>query len=75
MVFSESMAQCISPHHEGKCYHAVFEKGIPDDVKTKNGKAAQQQGKHGTMNGTGYGGRNAQGVPVYFQTHKRKYNA
>jgi len=74
MVFPEAMAQGISPYQKGQRNHTVFEKGVCDNIKTKNRKAGQQQRKYGTMHRTGNRGRNAQGVPVYFQTHKCKYS-
>ena len=74
MVFPETMAQGINAYQEGQRNHPVFEKGVCDNIKTKNRKAGQQQRKYGAVHCTGYRSRDAQGVPVYFQTHKCKYS-
>ena len=59
MVFPETMAQGISANQKGQRNHTVFEKGVCDNIKTKNRKAGQQQRKYGAMHSTGYRSRDA----------------
>jgi len=42
VVFPEPMAQCISAHQESQSYHAIFKKGISDNIKAKNRQTGQQ---------------------------------
>lgn len=64
MVASEAMPQGPEADIGSQCNHRPFEERIVDDIHPQDGKAAQEDGQQGAMNGAGYGGGNAQSVVI-----------
>lgn len=70
MVLFKPVIKRPGPDEESQYNHPHFKSDIIDDVDSKKGETAHEQGEEGTMNGTGQRGPDTQCIPVDPEFHE-----
>lgn len=74
VMFAETMPERPGANDKGQADHPVLKTGIIDNIDAEDRQAGYHQRQNGAMNGAKHRSSYAQGIPVYFVSHKKKQN-
>jgi hypothetical protein len=69
MMAMETVPECGGPDDEGEGDHAVFKKGVMEDIDTQDGQRGHRQRHNGAVDGTEDRSGDAQGIQIELSKH------